>query len=167
MTLREELQYNYKTLLKTSLRLTEGNSTLAEDVLHDAIERALKYENTYVEGDTFFNWMYYIMKNILFNKKRDLIKHAELDKVYVEKVEHIKDLSNLDLDSAIIREEVFELFNELPDKKKDLLNLFMKGYSRKEISQILGIPEGTVRSRRFYAIRELRIKLGVKVEEEN
>src|SRR5436190_1153360 len=46
---------------------------------------------------------------------------------------------------------------ELPERRRIAVVLFdVEGYSHSEIAQILGIPEGTVRSEVFHARRRLR-----------
>jgi RNA polymerase sigma-70 factor (ECF subfamily) len=55
---------------------------------------------------------------------------------------------------------------ELPERRRMAVILFdVEGYSHAEIAQILGIPEGTVRSEVFHARRRLRILLADWKEE--
>jgi RNA polymerase sigma-70 factor (ECF subfamily) len=49
---------------------------------------------------------------------------------------------------------------ELPERRRLAVTLFdVEGYSHAEIAQVLGIPEGTVRSEVFHARRKLRVLL--------
>ena len=44
---------------------------------------------------------------------------------------------------------------------------YFQGLRYREIARALGIPQGTVKSRMFLALRELREALGVEVTEQN
>lgn len=67
-------------------------------------------------------------------------------------------------DAAAVRSELGERLRaalaELPERRRLAVVLFdVEGYSHAEISNILGIPEGTVRSEVFHARRRLRALL--------
>lgn len=67
-------------------------------------------------------------------------------------------------DAAAVRGELGERLRaalaELPERRRIAVVLFdVEGYSHAEISNILGIPEGTVRSEVFHARRRLRTLL--------
>src|SRR5881396_710896 len=54
-----------------------------------------------------------------------------------------------------------EALAELPERRRIAVVLFdVEGYSHAEIADVLGIPEGTVRSEVFHARRRLRALLG-------
>jgi RNA polymerase sigma-70 factor (ECF subfamily) len=44
--------------------------------------------------------------------------------------------------------------------QKVLIEVYLLGHSTEEVSQRLGIPEGTVKSRAHYALRALRAAIG-------
>ena len=59
-----------------------------------------------------------------------------------------------------------EALAELPERRRIAVVLFdVEGYSHAEIAQVLGIPEGTVRSEVFHARRRLRALLADWKEE--
>src|SRR5207245_4708455 len=58
-----------------------------------------------------------------------------------------------------------EALAELPERRRVALVLFdVEGYSHAEIADVLGIPEGTVRSEVFHARRRLRAQPPPRVE---
>ena len=59
-----------------------------------------------------------------------------------------------------LAERLREALAELPERRRMAVVLFdVEGYSHGEIAEILGIPEGTVRSEVFHARRRLRTLL--------
>ena len=71
-----------------------------------------------------------------------------------------------DTDRALIRDKVAAALAELPERQRLAITMFdAEGYAHAEIAEVLGIPEGTVRSDVFHARRSLREKLGSLLEE--
>ena len=59
-----------------------------------------------------------------------------------------------------LAERLRQALNELPERRRMAVVLFdVEGYSHAEIAEILGMPEGTVRSEVFHARRRLRTLL--------
>ncbi len=63
------------------------------------------------------------------------------------------------LDQKIVLQQA--LSNLTRDQQTIILLHEIEGYTQEEISKILSIPEGTVKSRLFYAIKALKAQLGV------
>ena len=56
--------------------------------------------------------------------------------------------------------QVESAISRLPaDHRMVIMELYFNGRSGREVSELFGIPEGTVRSRAFYALRLLRVFL--------
>jgi RNA polymerase sigma factor (sigma-70 family) len=57
-------------------------------------------------------------------------------------------ISDIDINSEINHRELLAMINYLPDSQRIIFNLFViEGYSHKEISEMLDIPEGTSKSK--------------------
>jgi RNA polymerase sigma-70 factor (ECF subfamily) len=70
-------------------------------------------------------------------------------------------------DSALLRERLQEALGGLPERQRIAVVLFdAEGYGHADIAEILGVPEGTVRSYVFHARRALRRALGAFKEGE-
>ncbi len=82
--------------------------------------------------------------HLSFWKKRVILENKEKEKTYI------------DDDVLLLREEI----KTLSDKQKSVIYLYYyEGYSIKEISEILNISDGTVKSRLSSARNNLKLKL--------
>jgi RNA polymerase sigma-70 factor (ECF subfamily) len=69
-------------------------------------------------------------------------------------------------DHTLFRQRLRDALAELPEKQRVAVVLFdVEGYGHAEIAEVLGVPEGTVRSYVFHARRALRRALGDFKEE--
>lgn len=82
------------------------------------------------------------------------------------KVVHLSSLSEkgieLEYDNQIIESNLIveEALNNLSSEDKEIITLrILQGYSIREVSEKLGMPEGTVKSRQYRALQGLREKL--------
>lgn len=131
----------------------------AEDVVQEAFIKAFTKLHQYKAEVTFGAWL----KRIVINKSIDLIKSKkqqmlELDEVHLKVVDSGYEDEWL-VDDTITLDEVKEAINELPDKYKYVVILFLiEGYDHQEISEILNITEVASRtqlSRGKAKLREL------------
>ena len=129
----------------------------AEDVVQEAFIRAFTKLHQYKAEVTFGAWL----KRIVINKSIDLLKSKkqqmlELDEVHLKVIDSSYEDEWL-VDDTITLEEVKEAINELPDKYKYVVMLFLiEGYDHQEISEILNITEVASRSQLFRGKIKLR-----------
>lgn len=133
-----------------------------EDAICDAIQETLisAYKNIdkLKENKFFSTWII----RILINKCYDIIsKNKKLGTVVdISEVQDVKTFDRYDSDSIVSK-----VLNQIDEDLKVVTVLFYyDGFSIKEISQIVNIPEGTVKSRLSRAREKLYILL--KKEEE-
>jgi RNA polymerase sigma-70 factor (ECF subfamily) len=160
LTLREECEAGYGKLLEIAYRIT-GNSETARDLVGSGVLRALEHEEQYRPGDSFYGWMYFIMRNIFWDpqirrKPRSCFSGAEKDTIYGQ---YYTDLlagdspaphEQIDGIEAVIR------LQRLTEDERKMLLRWCQGYTYQEISAELGIPTGTVKSRMFSIRQKLR-----------
>ncbi|WP_350290827.1 RNA polymerase sigma factor [uncultured Croceitalea sp.] len=121
------------------------NSDDAEDVLQESFIKAFQRIHQFKGEVTFGAWL----KRIVVNGSIDFLKSKhqktiELDESYM----HIADDENWDVSEGVNIEEVKKRIEELPEKYKYVVQLFLvEGYDHKEISEILGISETASRTR--------------------
>jgi len=114
----------------------------AEDIVQEAFIKAFKKLDQYKAEVTFGAWL----KRIVINKSIDVIKSKKQQLLELEEV-HLKvvDTNYEDewlVDDAITLDEVKHAINNLPDKYKYVLMLYLiEGYDHQEIAQILNITE--------------------------
>jgi len=67
---------------------------------------------------------------------------------------------------ALLRERLAGALAALPERQRLAVTMFdAEGFAHSEIAEVLGIPEGTVRSDVFHARRALRATLAPYLEE--
>jgi RNA polymerase sigma factor (sigma-70 family) len=137
----------------------------ARDVLQESYIKIFTNLHTYSGEGSFEGWMRRIVVNTALEKHRN--------KFYLNKVDDIGSInestySPTDLDFAGLEaEDLLEFVMELPPKYRMVFNLYaIEGYSHKEISDMLGISEGTSKSNlsraRQILQKKVEIYMGIK-----
>jgi RNA polymerase sigma-70 factor (ECF subfamily) len=149
-----------KNMYNFALMLT-ANPCDAKDLLQETTLRVLDNQEKYVENINFKGWVLTIMRNIFINNYRKILRNQVI-------IDQTEDLYHLNLsqgskfdspeESMTIKEITF-IINSLNDELKIPFSLFMAGYKYNEISAKLELPLGTIKSRIFFARKELQKSL--------
>lgn len=117
----------------------------AEDVLQESFIKAFQRIDQFKGEVTFGAWL----KRIVVNRSIDFLKSKhqkteELNEGYL----HLAEDEDWTVEDGITIEEVKTAIEELPDKYKYVVKLFLlEGYDHNEISQILEISDTASRTR--------------------
>ena len=154
----------YARLQRVALRLCEGDSSQAEDLVLRTFERVLAKSDTYKVDANLFGWMKSIMEHIHQNDiKRPVVRRttaveaSELERYAGEDWSTDEQLLK-NSDSEAIRNAIRGLD---PKLHKVLMMRYYEDLSLKEISNVLRLPMGTVAWRLHVARRLLAGKLSV------
>ncbi len=148
----EELLNRYKNrIFSFALRMVK-NSEDAEDIAHEAFVKAFRSLNSYNSDYPFITWLFKITHNkcldFLRAKKPNIISFDD-DNVHFEP-EHPNDSPENTLDLKIEYEQAENLLMSLPLLYREILLLqYREDMTCKQISEIMRIPEGTVKIRLF------------------
>src|SRR5690606_34297423 len=115
-----------------------------EDVLQDTLIKAYENIHTLKNPDYFETWYISVLinecKKKLRNKKKEVLKeNIEQDEYSVDQYSFFQELNSID-----------EIYKEV------IVLKYISGYTQEEIANILGIPIGTVKSRIYRGLKELR-----------
>jgi RNA polymerase sigma-70 factor (ECF subfamily) len=130
----------------------------ADDAAQDAFLAALVKLDQYDVGRPFGPWLLRIVANAATDRRR----RRTVRRTEALNAELVGGGPQPD---ATAEREVFlgrlrQALSELPERRRLAVVLFdVEGYSHAEIAEILGMPEGTVRSEVFHARRRLRTLL--------
>ena len=136
----------------------------AQDICQETFLRILKKADRFRDGGKFSTWMYQIALNLC----RDEVRHRRRwGKLVVENpspaiVESAGTTRNPDgdLGRREEREAVGLALRQIPAEQREVLVLKeFQGLRFREIAEILGCPESTVKSRMYYGLRGLRSAL--------
>jgi RNA polymerase sigma factor (sigma-70 family) len=141
----------YKPMYNVCLRMV-GNPVEAEDVMQEAFLNAFTKIGTYEGKVSFGAWL----KKIVINRSLDQLKKRKVK--FEELNEKIPDEESVGLEiSEIQMEQLKNTVQRLPDGYRVVLSLYLlEGYDHDEISQILGISNGSSRSQYLRAKLKLR-----------
>lgn len=157
---QERLLGLQSNLLSFAYQLTT-NREQAEDLLQDTALKALDNEDKYVDNVNFKGWIFTIMRNIFINNYRQNVRKATV----VDQTEDLYHL-NVSQDSGLgtpegsyAVKEITVAMNSFSEEYREPFNLFVAGYKYNEIAEKLNVPIGTVKSRIFFARKQLRNQL--------
>ena len=129
---------------------------LGEDLVQNTFMRILRYKHLFRGDGDFRTWMFHIARNV----KND---HFRKNKMVHEKVEkwenQIKDEGNLmqQWQSDDEQRMLAIAMDKLPEDKREILLLSKYEEKKyKEIGEILGCTEGTVKVKVFRALQDLK-----------
>jgi RNA polymerase sigma-70 factor (ECF subfamily) len=141
--------------LYTVARLILGSADLAEDAVQEALVRAWQQLPSLRDPDRFDAWLYRLVVNACADQGRQLRRLSRQVRTLPLDVA-ISD----DTGSVADREQLERGFGRLkPDQRSVVVLHYYSGFSTAEIARILGIPEGTARSRLHYATQAMRAAL--------
>jgi RNA polymerase sigma factor (sigma-70 family) len=144
-----------KPLYNFALKLTQDEDE-ANDLVQESYLKAYRFFSSYAEGTNAKAWMFRIMKNTFINdfrkksKEPGKVDYNELESFYnSEEAEHkVNSDLRLDLMQDKLGDEVANALNALPvDFRTAIILCDLEQFTYEEMSKILDIPIGTVRSR--------------------
>src|SRR6056297_234464 len=107
----------------------------SKDLFQETAYRAITNRDKFRDGTNFKAWMFTIMKNIFINNKAE---------------------------SSIMTYELTAMIEELDDSTRIPFMMHYEGYKYQEIADELELPLGTVKSRIFFARKELKGKIAAR-----
>ncbi|MBI1923358.1 sigma-70 family RNA polymerase sigma factor [Candidatus Poribacteria bacterium] len=153
-----ELVRRYQRTVVRTARLWTKTPEDAADVAQETFLRAYKYLGRFKEGEKFINWLLAIATN---TAKTWLMREGKANERFVpleETEEAVLNQRNYEIYSGgAIQRQVRDAITELSEVNRTVVYLYyICGYSYAEISQQLGVPQSTVRSRLQEARKQLR-----------
>jgi RNA polymerase sigma factor (sigma-70 family) len=140
------------------------------DLLQEIFAKAYRSIKRFQGKSSFYTWMYSISVNMTLNflKKRGRHAKVSLDDVesgilndpeYIKVTTAQKDTVR-EVNINELQKRLNEAMMELSEVHRTVVTLYdIQGHQHNEISKMLGVSEGTVRSRLFYAHRILQTYL--------
>ena len=164
-----EFMPHHDAMYNFAFRLTYDEDN-AKDLVQDTYLKAYRFAESFQEGTNAKAWLYRILKNSFINDFRK--KSKEPSKVDYQEVENFYNSENVDEEKTVdlridavrdmIGDEVSQALSSLAvDFRTVIILCDLEGFTYDELSKILDIPIGTVRSRLHRARNLLKEKLSV------
>jgi RNA polymerase sigma-70 factor (ECF subfamily) len=137
----------------------------AEDVCQDAFIAALEQLDT-VQPEKFVPWLLRIVKNRAISIQRQQHVRRSMPLEWANGASG-RDDPGADAERSALRERLEAALEPLPPRQREVLLLHdLEGWKHREIGDLLGMKEGTVRYTLFEARRAMRARLGTERHEE-
>jgi len=130
----------------------------ARDLLQDTTLKVLDNQEKYVENVNFKGWVFTIMRNIFINNYRKIVRNQTV-------VDQTDDLYHLNLpqdsgfetpDGAYTLQEINKAIASFSNEYRIPFSMHVSGYKYNEIAEKMNLPLGTVKSRIFFARKQLQ-----------
>lgn len=146
-----------------------SDSDAAQDLLQDGFIKVFANISSFQGKGSFEGWM----KRIFINLALEVIRKEKSKGIQTDDIENVSlddFIEDPEEEETLTEDVLFSMIQELPSGYRSVFNLYaIEDYSHKEISELLGIAEGTSRSQYTRArlllqekVKEFRIKNGTK-----
>jgi RNA polymerase sigma-70 factor (ECF subfamily) len=154
-------------LFNFALRQLRAQSQ-AEDVVQEAFVRVVQNAHEFKHEARFTTWVYTITRNLCIDqlRKRALRRHASLDDSRTgeegdptlgEQTADSRASVEREATGTELKERIVKALDTLPDEQREVFLLReIAGLPFKEIAEVTGIAENTVKSRMRYALERLQ-----------
>ncbi len=155
-----ELYSRYsKRMLYYFYRMLGNCEATAQDFLQDLFYKIIDKPHLFDSSQRFSTWIYSIAHNMCKNeyRRRTLRNCSSLNP---ESLANFTDNSEYETDVSETVNIIYNELNNLGESHKTAFILrYREGFQVNEISEVLNLPEGTVKSRLYYARQILADKL--------
>jgi len=137
------------------------NSEEAKDLYQETAFRAISNVDKFIPGTNLKAWLLTIMKNIFINNYRKNVKTRTI----IDSTENLYFINsgagsiNNSAESNIMMDELSTMVESLDESLRVPFEMHYLGHKYQEIAETLNLPLGTVKSRIFFARKELKDKI--------
>lgn len=146
-------------------RMLGNSSEQANDFLQELFMKLIEKPESYNPDYSFQTWFFSVANNMCKNeyRRREVRKEYQTMEALQTKLDYISETS---VEPEQLLEKIFLTLDQLGEEHRAAFLLrYREGFSIKEVAEILDLPEGTVKSRLFYAKKILAEKLEYLKEE--
>ncbi len=143
----------------------------AEDLTQEVFLRVIRSAPKYKKSARFTTWLYTIARNICIDRARRSSKRQEVSlnrsvsgsdgedgRTFLDTVkDDAAEAGNVSMVRQQFRARLKEALDALPDEQREVFLLReVSGLKFREIADIIGVPENTIKSRMRYALETVR-----------
>ena len=142
-------------------RRLNGDEELAADLTQDIFLVLWSKSQSYRQGQQVRPWLF----TIAYNRLRDHYKSVDYQLLYADEVlqtaeEATEDMTSLRMDERRFDEVLRQVLAQMSEAEQVLFDLrFWEELSVAEIAEVVGVPEGTIKSRLYALTQKLRTRM--------
>jgi RNA polymerase sigma-70 factor (ECF subfamily) len=158
----EELYGRYgKLMFNYFLRMLWKDKEKARDFTQELFTKVYQKPHLYDPSRPFKTWLYSIAHNMCKNEYAKLeVRREAQSTLKAESTGITSPVAQKDMDRKTFMEKLASVLAQLDEVKRETFELrFVQELSIIEISEVMGVSEGTVKSRLFYLLKDLNGKL--------
>jgi RNA polymerase sigma-70 factor (ECF subfamily) len=123
------------------------DSADADDLTQATIERSLRSRDQWQPGTRLDSWAYRIMRNLWIDMARARSRKSAREAPEEEGLSVGEDPRDA-MDASLDLQRIMSAMARLPDEQREVVALILvEGFGYREVSEMLGLPIGTVSSR--------------------
>jgi RNA polymerase sigma-70 factor (ECF subfamily) len=162
-----EFMPNIRPMYNFAYRLTQDEDD-AKDLVQDTFLKSYRFIDSFHKGTNAKAWLFRILKNSFINdyrkksKEPNKVDYQDVESYYNSEKVNAPITTDLRIDAVkdMMGDEISNALNSLPvDFRTIIILCDLEGFTYEEMSKILDIPIGTVRSRLHRARQLLKEKL--------
>lgn len=148
------LRYNER-LYYYFYRMLGYEHSIAQDFMHDLFLKIIQKPMLFDAKKSFKTWIFSCANNMCKNEYRNkqvrsVVHNEENPDKYLDDIQSIENQDKL-------MDTIFKELNKFDESHKTAFLLkYREGFTIEEISEIMELPEGTVKSRLFYTRKKLQ-----------
>jgi RNA polymerase sigma-70 factor (ECF subfamily) len=147
----------HRAELQGLARRALGSTHLAEEAVQETFIRAWRSRERFDSSrGSLRTWLFSIERNLLIDMARTRARGEVRNSTSGPMTEAVDDGIEKAMLSWQVEEAILHLTSE---HRAVIVEMYFRGRTSKEMASRLAIPEGTVRSRLFYALKALRMNL--------
>lgn len=151
---------SYADVLRPYAYTLTQDKYATEDLVQDTLYRALANKGKFEEGTNLKAWLFTIMRNIFINNYRRNRKYRLVtDPSVSDYIRNERQPVRNEAGRKFLSEDIERAMNAVSEDFTRLFMLYYNGYKYHEIAEQFNLPLGTVKSRIFFARKELQAQL--------
>jgi RNA polymerase sigma-70 factor (ECF subfamily) len=134
-----------------------GDRESAEEIVQETFTRAWRHADRYdAARGSVRTWLYQIARHAIIDARR----RASARPALAGSADVAEEAGGPSIEQAMLGWQVATALERLSPEHRQVIRLaHVRGMSVREIAEACGLPEGTVKSRTWYALRSLRLVL--------
>jgi RNA polymerase sigma-70 factor (ECF subfamily) len=149
---RQSIIDHIPRLRRYARALMRGDALAADDLVQDCLERALGRLELWRPGSDLRAWLFSIMHNLYVNR----LRRQSLEAAVTVNDESLAERAASPHAPVTLTDLERALESLSPDQREIVLMVALEGLAYRQVSVILGVPEGTIMSRLARARAQLR-----------